>query len=241
MATGRVLDLFCKAGGVSMGLHMAGFDVYGIDIEPQPNYPFRFKQADALSLSPGWIRRNFDAVVGSPPCLGYTNLAKLYPHIKHAKLIPATRDLMEETGLPYIIENVENASKEMIDPIKLCGSSFGLRVRRHRLFETGGGFCIANTPPCSHAWQQRHKPYLIRLSASRNYSRESGTIPVHGSSGQLLNAGNTRFNTHVDYNVFIASVAMGIDWMNLVELCQAIPPIYTYWLGRRLRKWLQKN
>jgi DNA (cytosine-5)-methyltransferase 1 len=227
----RVLDLYCKAGGASMGYHMAGFEVYGIDIEPQINYPFRFKQADVFTISPKWIRKNFVAVVGSPPCLGYTNLAYRYQHIKHRKLIPATRDLMEASKLPYIIENVENARSAMLDPIRLCGSSFGIRVRRHRLFETGGGFKIDNSPSCNHQWQARHTPYEIYMTHDRGGSRWSGAIPVHGIGLQL--------RERTDW--YRASVAMGIDWMTRLELNQAIPPVYTYWLGRRLKAYLKSK
>lgn len=198
--------------------------MYGSDIEPQPRYPFNFRQQDALTFAPEWIAKHFDAVVASPPCLGYTTLAARYPHIKHEKLIPATRDLLEATGLPYIIENVENAKNELIDPIRLCGSSFGLRVRRHRLFETGGGLVIHNPPPCNHQWQDRHKPYRIHISDRRPERHgHTGTVPVHGG-GQLVGMDD----------LFHASAAMGIDWMTKPELNQAIPPAYTYYLGRKL-------
>lgn len=213
-----------------MGYHMAGFEVYGIDKNPQPNYPFRFRQTDVLRLNPKWIRKYFVAVVGSPPCLGYTSLASRYPHIKHDKLIPATRDLMEATGLPYIIENVANARAELIKPLQLCGSSFALRVRRHRLFETGGGLVIDNAPPCDHSWQMRHRPYLLRKSLARGISAPTGVVSVHGGSQHWPT------DNLPDFNMRIACAAMGIDWMNQLELNQAIPPIYTYWLGRRLRR-----
>lgn len=209
-----------------MGYHMAGFEVYGIDKQAQPNYPFRFRQQDVLMLSPRWIRRHFVAVVGSPPCLGYTTLAALYPHIQHDRLIPATRDLMEATRLPYVIENVQNAKAELIDPLRLCGSSFGLRVRRHRLFEING-FEIPKPPACNHAWQNRHRPYRLIGAETRGRTPYSGIVPVHGG-GQLI-GGN---------DLFHGSVAMGIGWMTREELNQAIPPVFTYWLGRRLRKAL---
>lgn len=228
MATRRILDLFCKAGGASMGYHMAGGEMYGSDIEPQPRYPFKFRKQDALTFDPDWIAKHFDAVVASPPCLGYTTLAARYPHIKHEKLIPATRDLLEATGLPYIIENVENAKNELIDPIRLCGSSFGLRVRRHRLFETGGGLAIPHPPACDHQWQDRHKPYEIYMTEARGGSRWSGAMPVHGAGLQL--------RARDDW--FRASVAMGIDWMTREELNQAIPPAYTYYLGRKLLRYV---
>lgn len=219
--------------GYFMALAGAGYEVEGVDIEPQPNYPFRFIKGDALDINPRKARRRYSAVVGSPPCLGYTTLAVRYPHIKHERLIPATRDLMEEIGLPYIIENVENAGKDLIDPVRLCGSSFGLRVRRHRLFELGGGLSIDNPPQCNHAWQDRHRPYRIHLSAQRRKERPeyTGIVPVHGTGQQLKN-GNSEFH---------GSVAMGIDWMTKLELNQAIPPAYTYYLGRRLLKFLQQR
>jgi DNA (cytosine-5)-methyltransferase 1 len=212
-----------------MGFHMAGFTVYGSDIEPQPNYPFKFKKADALRFNPRWIRKHFDAVAASPPCLGYTTLAALHPHIKHEKLIPATRDLLEATGLPYVIENVENARSEMIDPVRLCGSSFGLRVRRHRLFETGGGFTLPAPPACDHQWQDRNKPYEIYMTAERGGSRWTGAMPVYGEGYQL--------RARTDW--FHASVAMGIDWMTRPELNQAIPPLYTRWIGKHLMRFLR--
>jgi len=218
-----------------MGYHMAGFDVRGIDIEPQPNYPFKFRRQDALTLSPKWIRKHFDVVVASAPCLGYTTLAARYPHIHHDKLIPATRDLLAATGLPYIIENVQNARKELIEPITLCGSSFGLRVRRHRLFESN--VPLPTAPTCNHQWQDRDKRYFTRLSKVRGTSYPTGTVQVYGGS-QHWQPAEFELPTHRGYNMHIASVAMGIDWMNQLELNQAIPPVYTYWLGRQLHKWL---
>lgn len=213
-----------------MGLHMAGFDVEGVDIEPQPNYPFKFYRRDALALSPRAIRRRYDLVVASPPCLGYTTLAARYPHIRHAKLIPATRDLLEVTGLPYVIENVENAKGELHDPIRLCGSSFGLRVRRHRLFELGGGFTLDGGPECNHQWQDRHKVYAHNRSNYPDGTIWRGSVGVHG--GGQLRGGNDHF---------VGSVAMGIDWMTREELNQAIPPVYSYWWGQRLRKYIEST
>lgn len=210
-----------------MGYHMAGLTVDGLDLEPQPNYPFKFFQGDALAIDPVKVRRRYVAVVASPPCLGYTTLAARYPHIRHDKLIPATRDLLEEIGLPYIIENVENAKNELIDPVRLCGSSFGLRVRRHRLFELSAGFEI--TPPaCDHQWQDRHRPYEVYMTEARGGSRWTGAMPVHGAGLQLRERDDW----------YRASVAMGIDWMTRPELNQAIPPAYTYYLGRKLMRHL---
>jgi DNA (cytosine-5)-methyltransferase 1 len=131
----RLLDLFCGAGGAAMGYYRAGFtEIVGVDNRPQPRYPFEFILGDALEYCRKYGHL-FDAVTGGPPCQAYTRLyamaTKEYP-----KLIPATRQAMIATGRPYIIENVSDAWREMINPIMLCGTMFpGLRVRRHRLFE----------------------------------------------------------------------------------------------------------
>ena len=130
----RLLDLFCGAGGASMGYHRAGFDVTGVDIEPQPNYPFRFIQADAL----GELWTGFDAVHASPPCQAYSRLAAMHPEREYPELIEPARALLCALGVPYVIENVEGAP--LHSPLMLCGSMFGLGVergylRRHRLFE----------------------------------------------------------------------------------------------------------
>lgn len=229
----RVLDLYCGAGGASMGYHMAGFDVYGIDKNPQPNYPFRFRQSDVLALSPRWIRKHFVAVVGSPPCQAHTSLKAVHGskyHAQHEDLIPDTRQLMEDTGLPYIIENVEGARASLINPVRLCGSSFGLRLRRHRLFETN--FEMIEAPSCQHAWQQRHRPYRIHTTAASGGFRQSGIVAIYGHN-QMHGPARAY---DAAYTLRIASTAMGIDWMTQLELNQAIPPVYTYWLGRRLRK-----
>jgi len=127
----RLLDLFCKAGGAGMGYHLAGFEVVGVDIEPQPNYPFEFVRADAIEylLKYGHL---FDAVHSSPPCQAYSRTQKLQGR-KHPELIGPTRDAMKSTGLPWIIENVPESP--LIDPVLFCGASFGLGTYRHRLFE----------------------------------------------------------------------------------------------------------
>jgi len=133
----RLLDLFCGAGGAAKGYHDAGFKVTGIDINPQPNYPFDFIQADAMEiglrfLNPGPFWRPFDAVHASPPCQSYSALSPLTTK-EHPRLVEPVRGMLIESGLPYVIENVVGAP--LINPIQLCGSSFGLGVWRHRIFE----------------------------------------------------------------------------------------------------------
>lgn len=141
----KLLDGFCKAGGAGVGYHRAGFNVVGVDIEPQRNYPFDFVQADFFEFVTEY-GREFDAIHASPPCQAYTKLRVIHKK-NHPDLVAATRSALEATGKPWIIENVECA------PIRpdfvLCGSHFGLKVRRHRLFETSwGGFSLL--PPCDH-------------------------------------------------------------------------------------------
>jgi DNA (cytosine-5)-methyltransferase 1 len=131
----RLLDLFCGAGGVAVGYSRAGFEVIGVDLRPQPNFPFQFIQADALSMNAEFLA-SFDAIHASPPCQAYSDLAKRNRNgDKWPKLIEPVRGMLSETGLPYVIENVEGAP--LRNPTVLCGTMFkGLRVIRHRLFES---------------------------------------------------------------------------------------------------------
>lgn len=127
----KLLDLFCKAGGASMGLHRAGFEVVGVDIEPQPHYPFEFHQADALV----YPLDGYDAYWASPPCQAYTMAGQRWRKAgsEYPDLIAAIRTQLKATGKPYIIENVPSAP--LINPIVLNGSFFGMKLRRRRLFE----------------------------------------------------------------------------------------------------------
>jgi DNA (cytosine-5)-methyltransferase 1 len=151
MSRPRLLDLFCGAGGAAVGYHRAGFDVVGVDIKPQPNYPFEFVLGDALSWINNprndWSDGAFAVIHASPPCQ-FASRAGRGHRAKHPNLIPLTRNLLRAVGLPYIIENVQEARHELIDPVRLCGSQFGLRLRSHRFFETPVSFCMM--PPCHH-------------------------------------------------------------------------------------------
>ncbi len=129
MTRPRLLDLFCGAGGAAMGYHRAGFEVVGVDIAPQPHYPFEFHQADALTFP----LDGFDAVHASPPCQAYTETAASRKLTDHPDLVAPTRARLVATGLPYAIENVPNAP--LPSAVVLCGSAFGLPIIRHRLFE----------------------------------------------------------------------------------------------------------
>jgi len=211
------LDLFCKAGGASEGYRRAGFDVVGVDIEAQPNYPFEFHQADAIEFVKEY-GHEFDAIAASPPCQRYSTMTR--DHSKHPDLIGPTREALVATGKPYVIENVQGARNFMVDPVKYCGSSFGLRVRRHRLFESN---ITIVTPVCDHA-RQGQAVGIYGVMETRTYLRPDGT--KRGRKAQSLEE---------------AQEAMGIDWMTWKELTQAIPPAFTQHIGIQLIRSLTLN
>ena len=207
----RLLDLFCGAGGAAMGYARAGFEVMGIDIAPQPNYPFRFQQGDALQVlkrMAAGMWHDFHAIHASPPCQRWSS--KTRDREKHPDLITPLRPLLEETGLPYVIENVVGAP--LFVTIQLCGSSFGLDVRRHRLFESNVDLWGL---PCVHGWQ---KPRFQVYDHGKHYL--SGTVPVFGEGG-----GKAKEHW---------ASAMEIEWMIEDELREAIPPRYTEFVGRQV-------
>jgi len=219
----RLLDLFCGAGGAAVGYHRAGFDVVGVGIKPQPNYPFEFVQGDALDPPVSWDY--FDAIHASPPCQAHSTIGKQIRKLgktenEHPDLVPQTREMLKTSGLPYVIENVMGAPLE--NPIMLCGSSFGLNVRRHRLFECSG-FDIGLVPPCAHHWQ---KPRFISLDRRRGLAQldTRGMASVVGVHGHHNYAGERA----------LREWAMDIDWMSPYELTQAIPPAYTEFIGAQL-------
>ena len=128
-----LLDLFCGAGGAAMGYHRAGFDVVGVDVNPQPNYPFEFVQADALN--PPFDLTRFDAIHASPPCQRYSvATAWRGDPANHPDLFAPTRDMLTASGRPWVIENVPGAPFE--PDVVLCGTLYGLQIRRHRWFLT---------------------------------------------------------------------------------------------------------
>ncbi|MCW3039446.1 MAG: hypothetical protein JWM31_1351 [Solirubrobacterales bacterium] len=208
-----LVDLFCCAGGAGTGYARAGFDVLGIDIAPQPNYPHRFIQADALD----YLRYtpNLDGVAAihaSPPCQTRTAYRRRGAGVGdgYEDLIAETQDLLRALGLPYVIENVPTAP--LRDPVIYCGSSFGLDVRRHRLFEAN--FPLA-APPCNHAAQQP--------------GRFPGATNRAPMSRATVEVGVWRIPLDVQKR------AMGIDWdITLRELSEAIPPAYTEHIGQQL-------
>ena len=210
----KLLDLFCGAGGCSMGYHRAGFDVVGVDIKPQKHYPFEFHRADAMTFP----LDGFDVVHASPPCQAHCDLKHMWNAKKHTDLIEPTRRRLSESGKLYVIANVEGAP--LVNPIKLCGTMFGLKtpgaeLRRHRLFETN--WTLLLVPQCQH-------------------KKEPRVIGVYGGHGRDR---RRTVNTQ-DFSTEARREAMGIDWMTGTELSQAIPPAYTEFIGRQLMIELER-
>ncbi|MFC7378252.1 DNA cytosine methyltransferase [Brevundimonas sp. GCM10030266] len=213
----RILDLFCCAGGAAMGYHRAGFEVVGVDISPQPRYPFAFIQADVLSLDMRFLR-SFDAIHASPPCQHHSVMTKRSGQAavdSHPDLVAPVREMLKASGLPYIIENVQGAP--LLDPVLLCGTMFpGLRVKRHRLFEssihlTAPGGCPSKHP--LHFTHDKRKPHYGQLDEMTAFVQVTG-------GGNCSKAA--------------AADALGVDWMTKEEMNECIPPAYTEHLGRQL-------
>lgn len=210
----RLLDLFCCAGGAAMGYHRAGFEVVGIDINPQPRYPFAFHQADVTEL-PNFYLTAFDAIHASPPCQSYSPLRALSPAKEYPDLVAFTRALLDGSGVPCVIENVMTAPLIKERSIVLCGSMFGLRTYRHRRFESR----LPLVAP-------EHPKHTVLTATKRRKERwaEGWNVSITG-----------------DVGTYVGPEAMGIDWMTGNELCEAIPPAYTEFIGRQLLAHLERR
>lgn len=210
----KLLDLFCCAGGASKGYHEAGFDVTGVDIDPQPRYPYTFIQADALTLDADFLAQ-FDVIHASPPCQSYSTLAYRNGNGDDwPRLVEEVREMLQATGKPYVIENVEGAP--LVNAIMLCGTMFdGLRVLRHRLFESNVDL-VAPPHPKTHPLVFTHdkrKGHYGKLDQDTSYVQVTG-----GGNCSVANAAD----------------ALNIDWMTKMELNEAIPPAYTRYIGLQL-------
>ena len=194
-----------------MGYSRAGFDVVGVDLEPQPNYPFAFVQDDALEHLAGIDLRQCDAIHASPPCQAYVRSGNVARDGRHPDLLGPTRELLEQTGMPWVIENVPGAP--MRADAVLCGSHFGLAIRRHRWFEL--------------SWAE---PVL---TLACDHSR-----PVTGVYGHPHGSGGAARGM-LPSDVATWSREMGIDWMTAGELANAIPPAYTELIGAQLLAHLE--
>ncbi|SFR75948.1 DNA (cytosine-5)-methyltransferase 1 [Agromyces sp. CF514] len=222
----RILDLFCCAGGAGVGYSRAGFDVVGIDVKPQRNYPFEFHQADAIEYL-SEHGHEFDAIHASPPCQLYSITSNAHTN-EHPDLVGPTREALVASDKPYVIENVEGAP--LMEPLLLCASEFGLRapdvdgvelaLKRHRLFESnvwlmGAGGCRHDGTQIAGSYTgSRHRKPEHR----DNPERRGGYTPALTVRREL----------------------MGIDWMNEHELAQAIPPAYTEFIGHQLMTHLME-
>ena len=212
----RALDLFCCAGGAGMGLHRAGFDVVGVDIRPQPRYPFEFHQADAISFPV----EGFDFIWASPPCQAHTSMKSMHNARTHLDLIPATRAKLMASGLPYVIENVVGAP--LRDAFTLCGTMFGLgyedaQLRRHRQFEAN--FPVL-APKCQH-------------------TKGSRTIGIYGEG---CRDSRRKFDKTIpEFTVKQGRIAMDAPWMTIAELCEAIPPAYSEFIGRAAMRMIERR
>lgn len=208
----RLLDLFCGAGGAAMGYHRAGFDeIVGVDIEPQPDYPFEFVQADAVDVAYDWDLVQFDLIHASPPCQAYSALTKgTNSGRQYLELITETRSNLEvENETPFIIENVAGAP--IRKDLMLCGEMFGLDVIRHRYFEATW------TLP-----QLAHPQHRGRVAGWRHGVYHDGPyVAVYGEGGGKGSVADWQR-------------AMGIDWTdNRKSIAEAIPPAYTEYIGRQ--------
>jgi DNA (cytosine-5)-methyltransferase 1 len=210
----RILDLFCGAGGAAMGLYRAGFEVVGVDIKTQPHYPFEFHQADAMT----YPLEGFDAYWASPPCQRYSSATPEKSRANHPDLYISTREKLQTTGKPWILENVIGAPYGY--GIILCGSMFELAadgewIQRHRNFETSW---MMMQPQCFHPTNQR-------------------PVTVTGKCFVMV---TTTFGRHSRQGPFsLAQKLMGIDWTTRNELAQAIPPAYSEYLGKYLMRCIK--
>lgn len=228
----RLLDLFCCEGGAAVGYARAGWDVTGIDLEPRfaKRYPFEFHAADAIE----YVREHgheYDAIHASPPCQGYSrgNAGRI---TKWPKLIPAVRDALEATGLPYIIENVKDAGPEMLDPIGLCGCMFNLstidtdgeriHLQRLRLFESN--VPIHAPRPCdhtAHTWVAGAYGGARRDKHEAKYVRKGGYVPRDKTVVKAL-----------------LGIEHDMTWNGLFE---CIPPAYTEHIGGQLLEHMRRQ
>jgi DNA (cytosine-5)-methyltransferase 1 len=222
----KLLDLYCCAGGAAKGYHDAGFEVVGVDIVDRPNYPYEFIKADALEILKDEVFiSQFDAIHASPPCQCYSKLKYLSGNVEkweaeHVDLVAPTRELLIKTGKPYIMENVEGSP--LINPIKLCGSQFeNMYTQRPRLFESNIPLKKPDAPVVRHKTLKLGEGF-----AEDGYITVAGTRPPKGMN-------------EIQAKLYYGFALGGIDWMSLEELTQAIPPVYTCFLGKQIIEHLE--
>lgn len=232
MSKPKLLDLFCGAGGCAMGYSRAGFEVVGVDHETQPNYPFEFIKADALMFlrcmmedcpedNGGMAISDFAVIHASPPCQVHSAAKRIgNGRPEHRDYLPQTLALLEKAGRPWVVENVPGAP--LFPSLVLCRTQFGLPLRRHRLFAS------------SHLLMLPANPCLHR---DGDYTVFGHAVQRCGSKGKPYQDASGR--THwrqLRRPLKEGQEAMGIDWMNRAELSQAIPPVFTEFIGKQLRR-----
>ncbi|MFF1323863.1 SAM-dependent methyltransferase [Streptomyces chartreusis] len=201
----RLLDLYCCQGGAAKGYDDAGFDVTGVDKDPQPRYPYAFVQADAIAFVLAY-GAEFDFIHASPPCQHDTACQRIQGNT-HPDLIAPTRAALETAGRPWVMENVRGAVPKLRGPVMLCGQMFRLANYRHRYFETGGGL---------HLDQPGHPAHLVPQA-------KMGRPVPPGHYGQFV--GNFS-------GVELARRVLQVPWMNRDGIRECLPPAYTHWIGR---------
>jgi DNA (cytosine-5)-methyltransferase 1 len=215
-----LLDLGCHAGGGARGYQRAGFHVIGVDRDPQPSYVGdEFVLGDALEVAPRIVAsRRVDFIHASPHCQWATAYRRKGHGVGdgYVNQIPDFRAMLASLDVPYVIENVEQARPHLVEPVRLCGSMFGLDVQRHRLFESTIPLL---QPACDHSvWTPRFPPATNRVNLRRTVEVGVWRIPLETQRA-----------------------AMGIDWMSVAELSQAIPPAYTEHVGRQVLAAIQER
>ena len=205
----KLLDLFCGAGGASMGYAQAGFEVTGIDVKHGKRYPFTYIKGDVRDYLNVKFLSQFDVIAASPPCQTFSATK----HLRNAQgkttskvnMIPEVREALIASGKPYVIENVPNAP--LINPVLVCGSAFGLKVRRHRLFESN----------------------LALVGTLCDHKKQGKPVGIYGSMRDEIPNGGHTAKTMAE-----ANEAMGITHMIWGELVEAIPPAYTSYIGMQI-------
>ena len=233
MTRPRLLDLFCGAGGAAMGYYRAGFDVVGVDIAPQPHYPFEFIQADALELL-RFTSVSYDAIHASPPCQAFTQMSAKYRGKglggitdTHVDMLTPTLELLRGMDIPWVVENVPGAKRIMNTTVKLHGGMFGLGVHRPRLFESS----VMLLAPVAPQTREPIGVYGKCADGRRLYTRNNGnwrTAKVPKKS--ILRAPKTLEE---------AQDAMGMDWADWRGTKEAIPPAYTEFIGAQLLAYVK--
>lgn len=202
-----LLDLYACQGGASKGYTDAGFDVTGVDRDPQPRYvhPERFVLADALEYASRYGHL-YDAISASPPCQFYSATYRLNEG-QHDDLIGLTRDVLVAVGVPYVIENVWEARHALKDPVMLCGEMFGLKTYRHRVFESSVALNVPPDPP--------HPKDTVKM-------------------GRPLKPGDYYHAVGHFSGVPYVRADMRVPWMNRDGIAECIPPVYSEYVGRQL-------